>query len=281
MLGIAYLHKSEMENDVYRHPGDRCIFPPRPGMRYQKTGDSQKAIEYFLKYLERKPDALDVRWLLNLAYMTLGGYPGQVPPKYLIPPSAFESTESVGRFVDVAPPKQGSIPSASRPASSWMISTTTDLLDVMLSDYDQCGAMHFFHNNGDGTFTDRTKEAGLVDPVGRLQHDSGRLQQRRMPRRSGAARGLGVSAEEISAAEQLRRHIYRRDRARAAWPNRRPARKRRRGLTSTTTDFVDLIVGNENGALQLFHNKGDGTFEDIAARGRRRPRRFRQSRGRR
>jgi hypothetical protein len=32
VLGVAYLHKSEMENDVYRHPGDRCIFPPRPGV---------------------------------------------------------------------------------------------------------------------------------------------------------------------------------------------------------------------------------------------------------
>ena len=29
--------------------------------------------------------------------------------------------------------------------------------------------------------------------------------------------------------------------------------------------FVDLIEGNENGGLQLFHNKGDGTFEDIAS----------------
>ena len=28
VLGIAYLHKSEMDNDIYRHPGDRCIFPP-------------------------------------------------------------------------------------------------------------------------------------------------------------------------------------------------------------------------------------------------------------
>jgi hypothetical protein len=41
VLGIAYLHKSEMETDVYHHPGERCIFPPRPGVRYQNTGDSQ------------------------------------------------------------------------------------------------------------------------------------------------------------------------------------------------------------------------------------------------
>ena len=165
VLGIAYLHKSEMENDVYHHPGERCIFPPRPGVHYQKTEDSQKAIEYFLKYLDQKPGVLDVRWLLNLAYMTVGGYPAQVPPKYLIPLSAFESTESVPRFVDVAP--EAGINTFGEAAGIIVDDFDNDgLLDVLLSDYDQCGAMHFFHNNGDGTFTDRTKEAGLGSQLG-------------------------------------------------------------------------------------------------------------------
>ncbi len=92
-LGIAYLHKSEMEIDVYRNPGDRCLLPMRPGSSYAKTGNSEKAIEYFEKYLEQKPNELEVRWLLNLAYMTTGGYPDKVPPQYLIPPLVFASTE--------------------------------------------------------------------------------------------------------------------------------------------------------------------------------------------
>ena len=228
VLGIAYLHKSEMENDVYRHPGDRCIFPPRPGMRYEKTGDSQKAIEYFLKYLDRNPDELDVRWLLNLAYMTLGSYPGKVPAKYLLPPSVFDSKETVSTFVDVA--SAAGIDTFGESAGFIVDDFDNDgLLDVMPSDYDQCGAMHFFHNNGDGTFSDRTKQAGLDGQFGRLQHDSGRLQQRRMPRPFSIARGLGVSSEQLAAAEQLRWHVYRRDRAEPVWPNRPPARKRRRG----------------------------------------------------
>ena len=95
-LGIAYLHKSEMENEVYRTPGDRCLEPMRLSSAYEKKGDSQKAMEYFLKYLEEKPDELEVRWLLNLAYMTLGDYPDKVPQKYLIPPSAFASARGCG-----------------------------------------------------------------------------------------------------------------------------------------------------------------------------------------
>ena len=78
-LGIAYLHKSEMENDGYRNPGDRCIFPPRASFKYADAADSQKAIQYFLKYLEQKPDDLEVKWLLNMAYLTVGGYPASVP----------------------------------------------------------------------------------------------------------------------------------------------------------------------------------------------------------
>jgi len=97
-LGILYLHSSEIENDIYRTPGERDLFPMRPGQGYQKTGDSEKAIEYLLKYLERKPDDMEVRWLLNLAYMTLEKYPASVPQKYLIPKSAFDSKEDVGRL---------------------------------------------------------------------------------------------------------------------------------------------------------------------------------------
>jgi hypothetical protein len=43
-----------------------------------------------------------VKWLLTLAYMTLGEYPAGVPKQYLLPPSAFTSAEDIGRFKDVA-----------------------------------------------------------------------------------------------------------------------------------------------------------------------------------
>ncbi|PYU43551.1 MAG: hypothetical protein DMG53_17850 [Acidobacteria bacterium] len=210
VLGTAHLHKAEIENGVYRTPGDRCLFPPRPGNpfpKYEISSDSIKAIQYFTKYLETKPEDLEVKWLLNLAYMTLGKYPAAVPQKYLIPPSAFESKEDIGRFSDVAVAAGLKLFSM---AGGVIVDDLENngLLDVVTSSYDVCESMHYFHNNGDGTFTDRTAEAGLAEPATSTQT--------------------------------------------AVWAD------------IDNDGYLDLLVGNENGTSQLFHNKGDGTFEDIS-----------------
>jgi hypothetical protein len=42
------------------------------------------------------------------------------------------------------------------------------LLDVVTSGFDSCGPLHYFHNNGDGTFTERTEQAGLLGQPGAL-----------------------------------------------------------------------------------------------------------------
>jgi hypothetical protein len=49
-----------------------------------------------------KPNEIEVKWLLNLEYMSLGKYSPDTPPTYLFPSSAFESKEEVVRFVYVA-----------------------------------------------------------------------------------------------------------------------------------------------------------------------------------
>ncbi len=39
-------------------------------------------MRHFTEYLEQFPDDLGARWLLNLAHMTLGQHPGQVPAPF-------------------------------------------------------------------------------------------------------------------------------------------------------------------------------------------------------
>ena len=59
-LGIAYLHKAEMDSGVYRSPGDLCLFPMPHGRAYAKTTDAEKAVEHFLRYLKERPQELEV-----------------------------------------------------------------------------------------------------------------------------------------------------------------------------------------------------------------------------
>jgi tetratricopeptide (TPR) repeat protein len=262
VLGIAYLHKSEMENDVYGNPGDRCIWPPRQSTRYQKTGDSERAIEYFRKYLVRKPDTLDMKWLLNLAYMTLGNYPAGVPKQYLIPSSMFESVEEVGRFVDVAP--VAGIKTLSESGGLIVDDFENNgLFDVVVSDYDQCAPMHFFHNNGDGTFADHTAQAGLADQLGGLN----------MVQADYNNDGCMDILVLRGAWEFPQRKSLLRNNCDGTFTDVTVASGLAQPATSTQTavwadidndGFVDLIVGNENSPLQIFRNKGDGTFEDIS-----------------
>jgi hypothetical protein len=104
---VAYMRIGQSRNCVARRTPESCIFPITDGGVHFDREGSSRAIDYFRRTLEatRMPDPehLRARWLLNIAHMTLGGYPDDVLPEYLIPPESFDSDEPFPRFVDVAP----------------------------------------------------------------------------------------------------------------------------------------------------------------------------------
>jgi tetratricopeptide (TPR) repeat protein len=260
-LGVAYLHKSEMENGVYRTPGDRCLLPMDRSSAYQNTTDSQEAVKYFLAYLEQAPDELEVKWLLNFAYMTLGEYPDKVPPKYLIPPSAFASSEDVGRFQDVA--VQAGLVSFST-AGGVIVDDfeNNGRFDVVTSGFNSCEPMRFFHNNRDGTFTEQAAKVGLSDQLGGLNilqadyNNDGCLDILvlrggwEVPQRKSLLRNnCDGTFTDVTDASGLGEPTSTQT---AVW------------VDINNDGLLDLFVGNEGQPAQLFLNKGDGTFQDIS-----------------
>ena len=262
-LGVAYLHKAEMDNEVYGdNPGDRCFLPLPSSLAYRKPEASQKAIEFLQKYLAAVPDDPVTKWLLNYAYMTLGTYPDAVPQKYLIPPSVFASQESAPHFVDVAA-KAG----LNRVSMAGGIIVddfeNNGLLDVVTSSFDMCEHMHYFHNNGDGTFTDRSEQAGLMEQLGGLNmiqadyNNDGCLDilvlrggwevpMRKSLLRGDCKGGFTDVTREAGLAEPATATQT------AVWAD------------INNDGWLDLYVGGEDGKPQLFLNQGDGTFVDIA-----------------
>jgi hypothetical protein len=262
MLGVAHLHKSGIDNGVPHRPGDRCLLSPHAHRPYDDPIDSQRAVAYFLEYLESRPDDLEVKWLLNIAYMTLGGYPSQVPMQHLIPPAAFESAEDVGRFTDVA--VDAGLMSVASAGGVIVDDFTNDgRLEVLTSSFDSCGPMSLFRRGDDGLFRNVAEEAGLGGQLGGLNliqadyNNDGCLDVLVLrggweapQRKSLLKNNCDGTFTDVTAASGLAHPAS--STQTAVW------------VDIDNDGFIDLFVGNEDRPAQLFRNRGDGTFEDIA-----------------
>ena len=105
-LGVGHMRRGETLNCCARFTPESCILPIRGGGIHTDQEGSRQAIKYFARVLELLPPESDIsmasRWLLNIAYMTLDGHPGQVPRPYLIPEEVFRSKTAFPRFENVA-----------------------------------------------------------------------------------------------------------------------------------------------------------------------------------
>lgn len=263
-LGIAYLRKGELENCVSNHNARSCIFPLSPEARHKLQAGSRKAAALFTEYLRERPDDLEVKWLLNLALMTLGPPPRDLPASYLLRQEILKPAARGAEFLDIA--HSAGLHHMNNAGGSILEDFDNDgRLDLVVSVVDACEPMSFYHGNGDGTFSDRTSQSGLKEQFGGINanqtdyNNDGWMDILVMrggwefPMRKSLLKNNGNGTfSDVTAKAGL-----------ALPANRTP--------TAAWADYdndgwVDLFVGNENAAGQLFRNNGDGTFSDVAAK---------------
>ena len=167
-LAITYMRKGELENCAANHNAQSCIIPIQGGGIHKLTSGSDSAIEVYKAILAKFPDDLQSRYLLNIAYMTLGKYPAEVPKQWLIASSAFMQNNTSNIILKDVGGKKGVDMNG---VSGGCVVEDLDndgLLDIMASSYGLNDQIRYMHQEKDGTFKTLTLSSGLVGITGGL-----------------------------------------------------------------------------------------------------------------
>ena len=271
-LALSYLRLGEQENCISGHGSASCLLPIQGAGIHARQRGSRLAIEEYGKLLEKDPSNLEYRWLFNLAHMTLGEYPEKVPEALRIPPAAFASEAEAPHFLDIAPVLGLDVTGA---AGGVIVDdfNRDGYLDIMLTSWGLGDQMRYFQSNGDGSFIERTTEAGLEGENGGLNliqadYDNDGLPDvfvlrgawlgfsdaGSQPRSLLHNNGNGTFTDVTEEAGLLSFHPSQA----GAWAD------------FDGDGYLDLFIGNESVGqgkhpCQLYRNNGNGTFTDVAA----------------
>jgi len=261
--GITALRRGENENCILCRGESSCILPISPAAVHIHPEGSRLAIKHFTEYLQQFPDDLQVHWLLNLAHMTLGEHPDGVDPKYLVSLDRFRQSEfDIGRFRDVG--HLVGINRLNQAGGAILEDFDNDgLLDFAVSGFDPTQVMGLYHNMGNGKFENRTVAAGLEEQFGGLycvqtDFNNDGYKDIFIPRGAWLKHPMRPSLLENNRDGTFR------DVTEAA------------GLldpvnsnSATWADYdndgwLDLFICCEQQTQRLYHNRGNGTFEEVA-----------------
>lgn len=261
--GVTALRRGENDNCILCRGETSCILPVAPAAVHTKPEGSRLAVKHFTEYLETFPNDGDVRWLLNVAHLTLGEHPDKVDPKLVIPLDKYTNAEhAFGKFRDIGD-KVG-INRLNQAGGAILDDFDgDDKLDIVFTSQDLAAPMVFYRGKGDGTFEDATEKAGLGGQLGGLNcvqadyNNDGhpdifviRGAWHRHPMRPSLLKNNGNGTFTDVTAEAGLLHPV--NSIAAQWAD------------YDNDGHLDLFVCNETGPARLYHNKGNGTFEEVS-----------------
>lgn len=264
---IAFMRKGEIENCLENHNAYSCLLPiEKAGQHQNKTGSSS-ALSIYEELLKRDPNNLQNKWLYNIAQMTLGNYPNNMPTNLVVDPKVFQSEVKINRFTDIAMNLGVAVNDIS--GSVVLEDFNNDhYLDIMVSSYGLEDQLRYFENDGQGGYVDKTDAAGLTGLWSGLNmvqadYDNDGLIDVFILR--GAWLGLeGKHPNSLLKNEGNGR--FRDVTIEAGLYSKLPTQ------TASWADYnndgwIDLFIGNEStptvsANCELYHNNGDGTFTE-------------------
>lgn len=284
LLSTAYLRLGEQQNCLEHPSADACILPLRGGGLHRIKTGSQKAVETVSEILKAYPRDLESQWLLNVAHMTLGQYPRQVPESFRIEGLEARSKPLVRRFSNRAPALGVDVMGMSGGVSVDDFNND-GFLDLFVTSYGLTEQARYFEADGKGGFIDKTAAAGLLGIVSGLNvihadYDNDGYVDVFIPRGAWLSdygthpnsllrnNGDGTFTDVTFESGVISYHPTQT----AAWGD------------FNNDGLLDLFVGNETRAFaqsdisfygagsggthpcELFMNNGDGTFTDVAGK---------------
>lgn len=268
-LAIAYMRYGEEQNCILNHDGNSCLLPIQGTGVYELTEPTVEAIGIYEHLLTQYPDDYRYRWLLNIAYQTLGKYPESVPEQWLINPEAFKDGNPADNFSNIAP--HLGVDHLSLAGGACLDDFDNDgYLDMIVSGRKRT-QLTFYANNGQGGFVDKTKAAklnGLTGGFNLFQTDynnDGNLDL-------FVARGAWLHDKGLSPNSLLRNNgdgTFSDVTVEAGLLAFKPT------LNAVWSDFnndgwLDLFVGNETShhskdyTSEFYLNNHDGTFTEMS-----------------
>ncbi len=266
-LAVTWLRVAETANCIRSENCECCLFPVPATAIHELEQGSREAIVYLERLLEKDPERLTARWLLNIAHMTLGHSLDEIAEPFRLPASSLESEIPFPQFTNIA--SRAGINEVSLAGGAIADDFDNDQwIDLVVSNWNSNGQLRFFHNNGDGTFEDRSEAAGLLGFVSGLNLVQGDYDN------DGDLDILVLRGAWQSRPDAIPNSLLQNDgHGRFVEVLYESGLGGSHAATQTATwlDFdldgdLDLFIGNEKSPCQLFQNDGQGHFTDVAAR---------------